>query len=1198
MNDAIPEHDKVRGPSCQIPAGNIFRHSSAGAGILHIGPHAIPTNETPVFLRVESAFSLSPGLGSMTPRLILCVCHLSGTDVRRPSPSKSNFRHPLQTPHPHSADIKNTCFLTAWARHRSNSGLRVGTTSQHLSQPTMEIENRVELPDGHLVNLSPRPQHQPQYKAYRADYASTELSPAKQSQNTHRVYPSELAECRSPVDTMYQKGKATKLPVPKTLLERGRDQRNQTPSPTAIPKPSPTAFSSGGSGAQSGERDRDRDRYWSKLRDKFEKESSPLSQRVSYHRTRETDKKDSPNQANNWQESRYTAVREEATSRVPQPRRTVPTPTANVKSSSYNALNELCHSDSHKPWQIQEGHWSPVDGHETTAQKSEMTDTTTESSPRSRPSISPVSDDSSVTDCDWEDRFVVHMPSAKEPNPPMMTSQQITEYQKSIEKVRRDGGQMVDPNTRPSPRKDSPEGKPHLVLPRDRKSGGSGQFKAYDGRPMQLQPEVDRQPAPAPPPAPVQEPSPQSLGPQGQKNYYSPDEVGKNRISTIWEEQSPTRSKEKRSSAITDGSFLGCKEINGPGTKNPDEILLFASGENSKNLQPRPLAANGRKKQKEEKKKAPRKSEESRRAPRKSEESHLAPHKSGESLVQEEWAQLSRNSKQAPCSRSSSATLCQEPICSQNELPRTDSNGSSKENFYLAPSTSSSSEKLEGARGDDDVFIITPTITRTMLPTPTPEKQERKKDEKREEKKASIPKAQGLRRPGGTGQSGTGEAVKAIRAKAQVISTPSGLRPAAAASQVKSTASSLASSKTTPLSSIPTAKDKEKEKDSIATTATTTTTATKEVSATKQEVTVKNSPKSKDKEKDDHAKQAGNSIRGFIRTSGLARSTGLVRSPTESLATILRNGTESLRNRAESLRKGNGSSISRNSSPISQPSGPSRDNSESSRSERSFRSARENATPPPSSKPSPAKKENQSPASKPSAEKPSPMEKASKAEMSPPVEKPVEKSPLSAEKIARAERLERFKEQARLRRATRTIEIAELDGHQVPSNKKSLQSNITDVCDDLGDLGSQDKDETSKDAGNAMALSMIFEIVFVAVAHMHKGLLQVTDSPYAKFVVSNVLNMVRHCYRVFSRVYRAVSKYQTTGTWPKATSDQAVSRFLTELLQAIMYLFILGFAFTMVGRAASYIVLVGSWIVWFARPFAWAFQCVGRALLN
>jgi hypothetical protein len=74
-----------------------------GAGIPHLGQHTIPANETTVFLRVE-------GLGSMTARLILCVCRFSGPDVRRLFPSNPNFRRPLRTLNPHSADTKTTCF--------------------------------------------------------------------------------------------------------------------------------------------------------------------------------------------------------------------------------------------------------------------------------------------------------------------------------------------------------------------------------------------------------------------------------------------------------------------------------------------------------------------------------------------------------------------------------------------------------------------------------------------------------------------------------------------------------------------------------------------------------------------------------------------------------------------------------------------------------------------------------------------------------------------------------------------------------------------------------------------------------------------------------------------------------------------------------------------------------------------------------
>lgn len=57
-----------------------------------------------------------------------------------------------------------------------------------------------------------------------------------------------------------------------------------------------------------------------------------------------------------------------------------------------------------------------------------------------------------------DDRFVVNMPSAREPCPPTMTPQQILDYQKAIERVHRNNEEMVDPNTAPSPRVVTPEG--------------------------------------------------------------------------------------------------------------------------------------------------------------------------------------------------------------------------------------------------------------------------------------------------------------------------------------------------------------------------------------------------------------------------------------------------------------------------------------------------------------------------------------------------------------------------------------------------------------------------------------------------------------------------------------------------------------------------------------------------------------------
>jgi hypothetical protein len=177
------------------------------------------------------------------------------------------------------------------------------------------------------------------------------------------------------------------------------------------------------------------------------------------------------------------------------------------------------------------------------------------------------------------------------------------------------------------------------------------------------------------------------------------------------------------------------------------------------------------------------------------------------------------------------------------------------------------------------------------------------------------------------------------------------------------------------------------------------------------------------------------------------------------------------------------------------------------------------------------------------------------------------------------------------------MEIAELDGLQVASPNQSLQSNITDVYADLGEMHTRDEDEAPNPGASPLALSLVFDIIVVAVTQVSRTFRMGTDSPYSKFVVANILNMTRHCYRVFKCVYAAFSRYQATGAWPKARNDQAISRFMLELVQAIVYLFILGFAAMVVGRAASYVVLVSSWIVWFARPLAWAFQCVGRALI-
>ncbi|KAJ5907646.1 hypothetical protein N7495_000328 [Penicillium taxi] len=1010
----------------------------------------------------------------------------------------------------------------------------------------MERANSVELPDGHVVDLAPRPpQHQVQYKAYRVGCTSSAQS-ASESTDTLQQIPTPEPEAS--LETMPRKGKATKLPLPKSISKRSRDLLNQTPSPTAIPKPSPTAFSSGGSGGG--------DLYWRKIREKFEKES-PLSQRTSYHRTREGDRAASASLAESLQKIKtsVSAAHNKSKESHTKGRTGIPSPSTKIRVVSNPRSERYRYSEGKKNWVKEGDQWIIRDADDSALPPYELKQSETKAEWDG--SISPISTEEGSTE--WEDRFVVHMPSAKEPNPPTMTEDQIAEYQKSISYYRGDD-RLLDPTEKPS-RHESPVVQHSSLAQRD---GALSPFKAYDGRQSPAQ-QADQQP-----PSQSQFQSP---GPHGQGIYYSPDEIGKNRISTIWEESSG-KVKEKRTSH-GDGSFLGCKEIDAAATKNPDEILLFATGEDSTHLQPRPLAV-GAKKRLREKKVA-------NRPARKSEE---------KATLQKEWLQDAQNTRHAQGSKQSSTTICKDQNCPQPDIPRSDSQYSIKENSLPRQIIENPMETIQEPRGDDDVFIITPTITRTLIPTPTPNNTP--------EKLMSLPK---LRRLGGTGQTGTGKAVKAVRAKAQVITTPSTPKPAPTPLPIESSDLSLESSETIALDATsPSKKAQAKEKSS------------------------------KEKAKDtERSSSTSNAIRGFIRTSGLARTTGMVRSPTDSLAQILRNGTESLRNRAESLRNGTGS-FNRKGSPVSQSSLPTRDNSESSISSKSSKSDKSvKETPISSTKPSPA--EVETPVSKkvtvkvkPMGEKPprdkSTPEKSSKEktrEKSPalkpssPLDKPLpvinttppppeklrnsidEKSPSEQrEQLSRAEKLERFKERARAHRRS-TLEIAELEGHQV-TDRKDLHPSITNIRGDFSDLSETDKDGSLNEGSSPFALTLILQILFLSVAQIHKYVLRSTENAYVKFLIVNVSNMTSHCCITFCRVYRIISVYQATGQWPKPENDQAIGRFLIDLLQAVVYVFILGFGCMIISRAAGYVALVWSWIIWFAKPLGWTCHCVGHSV--
>ncbi|KAJ5154755.1 uncharacterized protein N7500_010194 [Penicillium coprophilum] len=1064
-------------------------------------------------------------------------------------------------------------------------------------------EAHVELPDGHLVNLSPRPALQTPYKAYRAESKpSTELLATPPPRYPQEEIPTGYVVARGASANISEMSKSTKLPLPKTFSESRNHDSSQTSSPTGIPKLIPASHSLGQLGNQPRASSKGHDPYWRKIRDKLEE--SPLLPRRA--RSKESDKAESPSSPSSYHRSRLPASTSQhktisragnAPSGIPSPSAVNSSPAQGPRRNTHTTLSEGSESN----WRKQGDQWVNMDDTTTTPLKSVITQATTDSSPPSHPSVSPVSaEDSSSTD--WEDRFVVNMPTAKDPNPPTMTAQQIAEYQRSIERVHRAGVQMADPETLPS-RNASPEIK---LIPSEQRTHGPRCIHTYDGandghqipslsRDQYRSSQQSQQKSQPEQYSQVQPPQPQQPQPTTTSqrhlasHYYSPDEIGYNRISTIWEE-SPTKTKERRHPHNADGSFLGCREISGE--KNPDEILTFASP-NDASLHPLPLALVSKNKQQVPKQ------------VRNATDQNAAPSVEETIVLQEERTQNSQNSRPAQCSKPSVVYQNRSPSQNPSPIPRTRSQDSSKENYHPTSNTPERSRDLEDDPGDDNVFISTPTITRTMIPTP--------------DKKASSPKPQGLRRAGGTNHTVTAEAIKAVRAKAQMISTPSGLRPGGTNMNIKLIGRTLTTSQTYPLGSI-------------------------SITPEDRDDGGQTQDHAQDRNRERAAGTPSNTIRGFIRTSGLARSSGLPRSPTDSFATILRNRTESLRTRAESLRSDSGSArrVNQQRSPSPQSISPPKEDLESSRSVQSFQSTKDIppvSTDKPDSAPKPTITENkpgenqpeenkQSPSrppapskpitkraalsegrsSSPKADKPSLLTKSvstlakpSKLDKVSKIAKPApsEKSPSSVAKKTDTspKKEERVKPLPRLRTSGKVLEIAELDGLQVVSPKDSLQSSITDVSADLGDMRSQDNADCDGQGPNPLALSLLFNILVVAVTQVNKAVRMGTGSPYIKFVVNNTLNMTSHCWRVFKCIYVVVSRYQATGTWPKARNDQAISRFMVELLQAIVYLLILGFAAILIGRTAGYVVLVTSWILWFARPFAWAFQCVGRALI-
>lgn len=280
----------------------------------------------------------------------------------------------------------------------------------------------------------------------------------------------------------------------------------------------------------------------------------------------------------------------------------------------------------------------------------------------------------------WEDRFIVNMPSAREPNPPTMTTKQIEEYQKSIEKVRLEGGKMLDPETLPSPRAVTPERR---------------------GAPAQR---LEKQPSVTVQRKPVRTVSAETYTrspvspPLGPRQYYDADDVGRDRVSPI-DDESPRMDQRERHLRAGGETFLGCQEMNK--TKNPDEILMFPTSNDS----PYPTM--------------PPSPETKRRSGGKRESGMKQQRRSADekAILHDEKPLRSRNMKPTQCSKQ---PLSSPPRQSGLNKPMLNS----LKNKSLPPLPKEQPEKPDTSgkenQNDDDVFIITPTITRTLISSTIP----------------------------------------------------------------------------------------------------------------------------------------------------------------------------------------------------------------------------------------------------------------------------------------------------------------------------------------------------------------------------------------------------------------------------------------------------------------------------------------------
>ena len=533
------------------------------------------------------------------------------------------------------------------------------------------MDSDLQLPNGHLLNLNPRPRNNS--KTNRQPPVIPDLKLVQSQERVHSNGTEGKATTRPDPNAMPQtspSGLATKLPMPKSFMDKGKGRgkwNNKQPyvedeedTPPTTSENTPEKLT------------KNPDHHWSKLCEKLDKDS-PLIQKSKekqkeYYQGACQKIKSFANGPRNetTKNKKYGEINASDTKLPIRGTTGIPSPNNRARSASGGITRAPAIRQSPKQkkqqQQQQQKNEQPAPlqiKKSPSRQTSEPTDNATDSSAYSQFSTSSVSGRAS-SNTEWEDKFVVNMPSATEPNPPFLTAQQIIEFQKSMEKVRREGGDMVHPDTCPSPRTTTPEGKA------DTSEKTSGREDSDPGNKKQDNTNDN-------PINPVQ------------RRYYSPEEIGKKRCSTIWEE-APSKAKQKNPDTKSDGSFLGCKEIS-PEEKNPDEILFFSTAtERPKVVDiPAPISRKPRAKTKPTGRRLPGDMD-------------------GNIMAYREWRSLSDNLMNGQRSKQAPKTMCQESVCRPQGKGQAPPRNPGKEN----------SRDLHNSK-EDDIFMNTATVSRAPV---------------------------------------------------------------------------------------------------------------------------------------------------------------------------------------------------------------------------------------------------------------------------------------------------------------------------------------------------------------------------------------------------------------------------------------------------------------------------------------------------